>query len=370
MTIETRIRTQLAAEREAIPERTGSFDAVVARGRSRRRRYRILVGFTSVVLIAAAIAGIGITGIAGGPETIASPLTERPLVVLADDPSILRGELGPAPQVEPPGREVPLQSQREVTEDQQRMIRQMIEGEPVPPVIAVGELDGTSIFLVTGTELSRFAGEATNSELSLTIIRGESSAVAFAGEEPPLGNIEFEPDRHAGLATAVVDGTASYGVLDVSGDRFWQRAVEGVVVIPFTAERGDAVELTIYDAGGAALFIYPYDVTEAYDAAEDAVAQAEIDQNLRRAERRAEELEGWLEILQNRFRGDVLPESAWAARLQQVCASGLSDVAAVQQLVMGFISEDLDLARDEPLVAAYAARAVPLVQEAAVAFCQ
>jgi hypothetical protein len=366
MTIETRIRAQLAAEREAIPERTGSFDAVIARGRSRRRRSRILVGFTSVVLIAAAIGGIGITGIAGGPETIASPLTERPLVVLADDPSILRGELGPAPQVAPPGREVPLQSQREVTEDQQRMIRQMIEGEPVPPVIAVGELDGTSIFLVTGTELSRFAGEATNSELSLTIIRGEGSAVEFAGEEPPLGNIEFEPDRHAGLATAVVDGTASYGVLDVSGDRFWQRAVEGVVVIPFTAERGDAVELTIYDAGGAALFIYPYDVTEAYDAAENAVAKAENDQDLRRAE----ELEGWLEILRNRFRGDVLPESAWAARLQQVCTSGVSDVAAVQQLVMGFISDDLGLARDEPLVATYAARALPLVLEAAVAFCQ
>ncbi|MGD2050925.1 MAG: hypothetical protein PVI35_00495 [Acidimicrobiia bacterium] len=365
MTIETRIRAQLAAEREAIPERTGSFDAVIARGRSRRRRSRILVGFSGLVLAAAVVGGIGVAGIAGGPETIASPLTDRPLVVLADHPSVLRGELGPPPQVTPPGREVPLQTQREVADDQRRAIRQMFEDKANPPVIAVGKLDGMSIFVATRTGLSRSTGDATNSTVFLGLIRRDDSAVAFTGEAPPLGNVDFDPGRQAGLATAVVDGAASYGVLDVSGDRSWQRAIEGVVAIPFTAERGDTVELTVYDASGAPLFTYSYDVTQAYGAY---VASQAMQDRLQSVEE-ADELDTWLEILTNRFRGDVLPESEWGSRLAQVCAAGVSDAGAVRQLVVGFISDDLALERDDPLVATYAARAVPLVRDAAAGFC-
>lgn len=247
---ETRLDEYLTAQYEALPAPENRMPVVVRKGQRRgslKQAGLALAGAVAVVMV-----GIGWVALLGHDRAVAaSPFSGRELEVIHETPVILQGELGPQPQVEPPGVNLTYSPIDEPTDNDLAAIEEVIQqnGYTDPVVVALGRIEAfdTNVYAIHNVD---------------PVTRRGHSSVLGVGPDYPSFQAESGPteeERWGPGATRGPDGdgrvflripdyaTWQYGQLNVDGEISWQRPSDGFIWIPFEANLDSAITLTAHD---------------------------------------------------------------------------------------------------------------------------
>jgi hypothetical protein len=247
--LETRIRQYLEAQHDSAPHPEDRLTQTMRRGRHRLIRKRIGVALTAVAAIVLVVVVSG--RVFTEPAMAVSPFTGDELTVINDTPIVLRGELGPEPQIDPPGTDLTFQPIDEPTTNDLAAIEETTrtEGFTDPVVVALGRIEEfeTNVYVI------RDAADTGSGNSSVIAVGPDyPSYVGFGGPTEdeqwgPSGG--WDPVTGKGAVHMRVPDYATwqYIQIDVDGEVFWQRPSDTFIWIPYVAKGEHTVRVTGHD---------------------------------------------------------------------------------------------------------------------------
>jgi hypothetical protein len=174
-----------------------------------------------------------------GPEVMESPITGESLPVISEDPLTLQGLPGPPPDRLPDGSEVRFDRIDGLIGGDPDFVSELGAGS-IHDVIAIGEVQGWRVFAVPGAKLDLIITD----EIGRSVLRRATGGI---NEGMIVGVMQGT------FVIAQTDPPAETVTLIVDDEVFWQRPVEGVVVIPLADfDENDFLRLT--DSTGEVLY--------------------------------------------------------------------------------------------------------------------
>lgn len=254
MTLETRLRNNLEAQRNAVPGKTDTIATVIRDGHRRliwRRAGTAIAGVAALALVA-----VGTTvAFRSTPAVAASPLTGVELTIINESPLVLQGELGPEPESSPTGVDLTFTPIDKPTADDLDALDQIIRQESYesPVIVALGEIAAfeTRIYLVHDID-----PETRNGNSSVVAIGPDYPS--FTSHHGPTNQGTWGLTSSRGLdgdghVVMRVPEFGSYVQVEVNGSISWQRPSDEFFWIPFNADPDQPVTVTGHDTTGRVL---------------------------------------------------------------------------------------------------------------------
>ncbi len=251
MTLETRLRDNLEAQRDAVPGRTDTITTVIRDGRRRliwRRTGAAIAGVAALALVT-----VGTTVVLrSAPAVAASPLTGVELAIINESPVVLRGELGPEPETFPTGVDLTFTPIDKPTADDLDVLDQVIRQESYesPVVVALGEIAAfdTRVYLIHDIDPETRSGNSS-------VVAIGPDYPSFTSHHGPTNQGTWGLTSSRGLdgdghVVMRVPDLASYVQVEVNGSVSWQRPSDGFFWIPFNADPDQPVTVTGHDPTG------------------------------------------------------------------------------------------------------------------------
>ena len=318
MSLESRIRSQLATELRMASATTGSLDDVMSRGRRRRLAYRLTQG---VAIAAALVLAVGTTAlvvqIRSSAEFVASPTTGLELAVISQSPLVVRAEPGPLPEPAPVGTEVRLTPIDNISPEEAEGLGPNQWNADIP-IVAIGELtdERERVFALDGLAMG-------DSPMPIRLVSyGPDAVTVWGSGDDPSVTTWIAPSRdgtgHVFLGRPPI-GTV-WVQIQLPEALLWQRPSDGVVILPFEDPPDGVATITAHDGSGAVLFEQEmiFTTAEAYVAPPPGTIDDWINN---------------LGLLQQ-------DEELWANRLTRACAEGVWDLAVAERLAAEYMALD------------------------------
>lgn len=245
--LETRLREYLQSQYESAPLPENRLSESMLGGRRRhirKRTLRAVVGGAAVVLML--LGSVSVLTFA--PSVAASPLTGVELRVINQTPLILQGELGPEPEIPPPGTDLSFVPVEEPTADDLAAINAVLAdgGYSDPVVVSLGRIEqfDTNVYVI------HYIDPGTGIGLSSVVAVGPG----YPNFVPSSGPTELAwwslasglgPDGD-GWVTMRIPENSSWGYMriDMNDMTAWQRPSDGFFWLPVQAEAGKTVRVT------------------------------------------------------------------------------------------------------------------------------
>jgi len=273
MTLETRIRRSLEAQRDAVPARIEALSHILDRGRRRLRWRRGAIAFAGSAALGAAVVATAV--VLNNPAAVAvSPITGDELTISHESPTLLQAHLAPEPDERPEGADLTFTPVGDATDADLDAIDQIIELEQYesPVTVSLGAIESaqTHVYVIHDVDPETRSGRST---------------VIAVGPDYPSFVAHSGPTEHASWAFSAgrqlngdgwiamgVPDFASYFQIDVNGTKGWQRPADGFIWIPFTARPDDDVVVTGHDSTGRIYLRHTLEASPITDTVEQARA--------------------------------------------------------------------------------------------------
>jgi hypothetical protein len=293
MSLESRIRTQLENELQRAPAASGFLDTVLHRGRRRRLAYRTTQGLAVAAALVLAVATTALVVKAmSSTRLVASPMSGTELQVISESPLVIQAEPDRSTtDFVPEGTEITFAA---IEELRPREAAELIahRQDPTIPIVAIGEIDGQRLFAVH-TPKAR-----------LVLFDNDGSIFTLESE--------FFHTLHSAVDTTLAVGQplpqTAFGQVTFGDTSYWQRTVEGLLLMPYVPPPTGGGTFYLYDDTGTVI-----DERTIGDAAAWATG---------------------IGLVQ-------LDPAVWETRLEQACAEGVWEQEVAERLAAGFIAEDL-----------------------------
>ncbi|MGH8926166.1 MAG: hypothetical protein ACRDWA_16275 [Acidimicrobiia bacterium] len=257
MVIEDRLREYFEVQYEATPAPENRLHVVARNGRRRLFVRRSLVGVAGVAALLVLVIGSG-WFLRVDQAMAASPFSGMELPVVNEAPLILKGELGPGPEVAPSGSDLTFVPIDKPTANDLAAIQEIIQsrGYTDPVVVALGRIESFDTNVYALHQIDQGTGRGQSQVLAVGPDYRSFVSVSGPSENEQWGPSSSQSQDGSGFAFLRIPeyATWQYTQLDVDGEVFWQRASDGFIWMPFQANLDSAVILTAHDpATGEAL---------------------------------------------------------------------------------------------------------------------
>lgn len=286
MTLETRIRRSLQAQRDAVPAKIDSLPDILGRERRHLRWRQGVMAFAGAAALIVAVVATAVV-LRNPAAMAASPITGEELTITHQSPTVLQAHLGPEPDAVPEGVDLTFTPIDKPTEADLEAINQVIDQEQYlsPVTVSLGEIEQaqTHVYVIHDVDPETRSGQST----VITVGPDYPSFKSYSGPTE-RGAWGFSAGRGLdgdGRIALGVPDFVSYFQVDVNGSMSWQRPADGFIWFPFTAQPGDDVLVTGHDSTGRVYLRQTIEASVISDTVEQARATvAAIEAQIAKAE--------------------------------------------------------------------------------------